>query len=155
GSGRARDRTRPGPRERRHEQRDGGRDAFRPARRHGAHRGGVPQAEGGVMRRLLALVLVAGAATVARADEAPLPEVAAALARVQDRSTIELTTTGRKSGNEHTKPIWFVVSDGKIVVQAGKDGKTDWYQNLLKTPTEVAKQDGYLFRVRALPVNDT
>jgi deazaflavin-dependent oxidoreductase (nitroreductase family) len=106
------------------------------------------------MRTLAAVLLVAGVAALARADEAPLPEVAAALARIQDRSTIELTTTGRKSGNEHTKPIWFVVSDGKIVVQAGKDGKTDWYQNLLKTPAGVAKQDGYLFRVRAAPVND-
>jgi hypothetical protein len=46
------------------------------------------------------------------------------------------------------------VSDGKIVVQAGKDGKTDWYQNLLKTPTGVARQEGYLFRVRARPVTE-
>jgi deazaflavin-dependent oxidoreductase (nitroreductase family) len=106
------------------------------------------------MRALVAPVLVAALAGLAAADEPPLPEVAAALARVKDRSTIELTTTGRKSGKEHTKPIWFVVSDGKIVVQAGKDGKTDWYQNLLKTPTGVARQDGYLFRVRAREVTD-
>jgi deazaflavin-dependent oxidoreductase (nitroreductase family) len=106
------------------------------------------------MRRLVTLLVLAAVAAVAAADEPPLPEVAAALARIQDRSTIELTTTGRKSGNEHTKPIWFVVSDGKIVVQAGKDGKTDWYQNLLKTPTGVARQEGYLFRVRARPVTE-
>ena len=105
------------------------------------------------MRRLVTLLVLAAVAAVA-ADEPPLPEVAAALARIQDRSTIELTTTGRKSGNEHTKPIWFVVSDGKIVVQAGKDGKTDWYQNLVKTPTGVARQEGYLFRVRARPVTE-
>jgi len=105
------------------------------------------------MRRLVTLLVLAAVAAVA-ADEPPLPEVAAALARIQDRSTIDLTTTGRKSGNEHTKPIWFVVSDGKIVVQAGKDGKTDWYQNLVKTPTGVARQDAYLFRVRARPVTE-
>jgi deazaflavin-dependent oxidoreductase (nitroreductase family) len=106
------------------------------------------------MGRLVTLVVLAAVAAVAAADEPPLPEVAAALTRIQDRSTIELTTTGRKSGNEHTKPIWFVVSDGKIVVQAGKDGKTDWYQNLVKTPTGVARQEGYLFRVRARPVTE-
>ena len=106
------------------------------------------------MRRLVTLLVLAAVAAVAAADEPPLPEVAAALSRIQDRSTIELTTTGRKSGNEHTKPIWFVVSDGKIVVQAGKDGKTDWYQNLVKTPTGVARQDAYLFRVRARPVTE-
>jgi deazaflavin-dependent oxidoreductase (nitroreductase family) len=106
------------------------------------------------MRALAAALLVLTLPGVAATDEPPLPEVAAALARVQDRSTIDLTTTGRKSGKEHTKPIWFVVSDGKIFVQAGKDGKTDWYQNLLKAPTGVARQDGYLFRVRAKPVTD-
>jgi deazaflavin-dependent oxidoreductase (nitroreductase family) len=106
------------------------------------------------MRHLVTLLAVTAVAAVAAADEPPLPEVAAALSRIQDRSTIELTTTGRKSGNEHTKPIWFVVSDGKIVVQAGKNGKTDWYQNLVKTPTGVARQEGYLFRVRARPVTE-
>ena len=84
----------------------------------------------------------------------PLPEVAAALARIQDRSTIELTTIGRKTGKEHTRGVWFVVSDGKIVVQAGKKGKTDWYRNLVKTPTASARQGPYLFRVRARPIED-
>ena len=106
------------------------------------------------MRALVTPFLVAALAGLATADEPPLPEVATALARIQDRSTIDLTTTGRTSGKEHTKPIWFVVSDGRIVVQAGKDGKADWYQNLLKTPTGVARQEGYLFRVRAKPVTD-
>src|SRR6267143_3948772 len=76
---------------------------------------------------LVAPLLVAALAGLASADEPPLPEVAAALARIQDRSTIDLTTTGRKTAKEHTKPIWFVVSDGKIIVQAGQDGKADWY----------------------------
>jgi deazaflavin-dependent oxidoreductase (nitroreductase family) len=100
------------------------------------------------------LVLLFAVGGVARADEPPLPEVAAALARIRDRSTIELTTTGRKSAKDHTRPIWFVVADDKIVVQAGKGGKTDWYQNLIATPTAVARQDGYLFRVRAKPITD-
>jgi len=47
-----------------------------------------------------------------------------------------------------------VVDDGKIVVQAGKNGKTDWYQNLLKTPSGVVREDIYNFRVRAKPVTD-
>jgi len=97
---------------------------------------------------------VVGVAALAFAEEPPLPEVATALSRIAQRSTIELTTTGRTSGKEHTKPIWFVVDDGKIVVQAGKNGKTDWYQNLLKTPTGVVREDVYNFRVRAKPVTD-
>ena len=106
------------------------------------------------MIRAAASGLVLGLIGIVLADEPPLPEVAAALSRIERASTIELTTTGRKTGKEHTKPIWFVVSEQKIVVQAGKSGKTDWYRNLLKMPTGVVRQDGYSFRVRARPVTD-
>jgi len=105
------------------------------------------------MRRL-AVALAVGSALRVAAAEAPLPEVASALARIKDKSTIELTTTGRKTGKEHTRPVWFVVDDGAIVVQAGKDGKTDWYQNLQKTPAASVRQGEYVFRVRAKPVTD-
>jgi deazaflavin-dependent oxidoreductase (nitroreductase family) len=100
------------------------------------------------------VLLAAALAGLALADEPPLPEVATALTRIEGRSTIQLTTTGRKSGREHATEVWFVVTEGKIVVQAGKGGKTDWYQNLLSTPTGVARQGDYLFRVRAKPVTD-
>jgi deazaflavin-dependent oxidoreductase (nitroreductase family) len=105
------------------------------------------------MRRL-AVALAVGSALRMAAAEAPLPEVATALARIKDKSTIELTTTGRKTGKEHTRPVWFVIDDGTIVVQAGKDGKTDWYQNLQKTPAASARQGEFVFRVRAKPVTD-
>jgi deazaflavin-dependent oxidoreductase (nitroreductase family) len=87
-------------------------------------------------------------------DEAPLPEVASALARIKDASNIEITTTGRKSGKPHTRPIWYVVDDGKILVQSGKDGKTDWYQNVKKTPAVTLKAEQYTFRARARLVTD-
>ena len=103
------------------------------------------------MRAALAFVL---GVLAAEAADAPLPEVAAALDRIKSASTVELTTTGRKTGKEHRKPVWFVVEDGRIVVQAGKDGKTDWYRNLTKTPTAVVRQDGYSFRVRAVMVTN-
>lgn len=106
------------------------------------------------MRRVVGLAVVLATGLVLADDEPPLPEVARALERIKDASTIDLTTTGRKSGKEHTRPIWFVVSDGKILVQAGKDGKTDWYQNLQKTPAAVVRQREYAFRVRATRVDD-
>jgi deazaflavin-dependent oxidoreductase (nitroreductase family) len=88
------------------------------------------------------------------AEEPPLPEVAAALERIRGASTVELTTTGRKTGKAHIRPVWFVVDGGKIVVQAGKDGKTDWYRNLLAHPAVVVRQGEYRFRARAAPVTD-
>jgi deazaflavin-dependent oxidoreductase (nitroreductase family) len=105
--------------------------------------------------RPLALLLVALSIGAALADdEAPLPEVASALARIRDGSNIEITTTGRKSGKPHTRPIWYVVDDGRILVQSGQDGKTDWYQNVKKTPAVTLKADRYTFRARARLLTD-
>ena len=100
--------------------------------------------------RGLALLLGALCLTTAvfAGDDAPLPEVASALSRIKDGSNIEITTTGRKSGKPHTRPIWYVVDDGKILVQSGKEGKTDWYQNVKKTPAVTLKADRYTFRAR-------
>jgi deazaflavin-dependent oxidoreductase (nitroreductase family) len=61
------------------------------------------------------------------------------LEKVANESTVELTTTGRKSGKSHTKPIWFVYDQGRLYLQAGKDGKTDWYLNLKKNPQMTLK----------------
>ncbi len=101
-----------------------------------------------------ALACLVAMLAAAAADEPPLPEAAAALDRIKTASTVELTTTGRKTGKEHSRPVWFVVEDGKVIVQAGKDGKTDWYRNLEKTPTAIVRQGGYRFRVRAVMVAD-
>lgn len=105
------------------------------------------------MRRLM-MVLALGATVLALADDPPLPEVATALARIGNASTVEITTTGRKTGKPHARPVWFVVEDGKIVVQAGKEGKSDWYRNLKKNPTVTVRQGEYQFRTRAVPVED-
>jgi len=102
---------------------------------------------------VLTFVGLALAARAGGGNEPPLPEVATALARIRERSTIDLTTVGRKSGKPHTRPVWFVVDDGRILVQAGK-GKRDWYENLLKNPTAVVHEGEYQFRTHATPITD-
>jgi deazaflavin-dependent oxidoreductase (nitroreductase family) len=102
---------------------------------------------------LLALLCVAPLASAAD-DDGPLPEVATALSRIRDGSNIEITTIGRKSGKPHAKPIWYVVDGGRVFVQSGKDGKTDWYRNLQKTPAVSLKADHYTFRAHGRTVTD-
>ena len=105
--------------------------------------------------RALGILLAALCVTVAVAsDDAALPEVVTALARIRDGSNIEITTIGRKSGKPHARPIWYVVDDGRVLVQSGKDGKTDWYQNLQKTPEVTLKADQYSFRARGRLLTD-
>lgn len=74
--------------------------------------------------------------------------------KVADQSTVELTTTGRKSGQPHTKPIWFVYDQGHLYLQAGKAGKTDWYQNLKKNPQMTLKIGTVTANGKAKFIND-
>jgi deazaflavin-dependent oxidoreductase (nitroreductase family) len=87
---------------------------------------------------VLGVVLLSGFAALllAQEDKAALK---ADLEKVADQSTVELTTLGRKTGKPHTKPIWFVYDQGHLYLQSGKEGKTDWYQNLKKNPQMTLK----------------
>ena len=84
------------------------------------------------------------ARTVAKAD----------LERVANESTVEITTTGRKSGKAHTKPIWFVYDQGRLYLQSGKEGKSDWYQNLKKNPQMTLKIGTVTFQGKAKFIDD-
>jgi deazaflavin-dependent oxidoreductase (nitroreductase family) len=84
------------------------------------------------------------ARTVAKAD----------LEKVANESTVEITTTGRKSGKAHTKPIWFVYDQGRLYLQSGKEGKSDWYQNLKKDPQMTLKIGTVTFQGKAKFIDD-
>jgi deazaflavin-dependent oxidoreductase (nitroreductase family) len=73
---------------------------------------------------------------------------------LQDKSEVKLTVTGRKSGNESTRPIWFV-EDGDRVLLMPVGGRTaNWYRNVLQTPDIRLGADGAELRVTAKPVED-
>ena len=84
------------------------------------------------------------ARTVAKAD----------LEKVANESTVEITTTGRKSGKAHTKPIWFVYDKGHLYLQSGQEGKSDWYQNLKKNPQMTLKIGTVTFQGKAKFIDD-
>ena len=75
---------------------------------------------------------------------------------VTERSTLDLITIGRTSGKAHTATIWFVYEERppRIYVQSGKDGQTDWYRNLLKTPAVTVQIGDRQFRGHARPIDD-
>ena len=50
-------------------------------------------------------------------------------ALVRDR-TIDITTTGRKSGQLRRTEIWFHYLDGNLYI-TGTPGRRDWYANLV------------------------
>ncbi|MGH7818970.1 MAG: nitroreductase family deazaflavin-dependent oxidoreductase [Candidatus Binatia bacterium] len=79
---------------------------------------------------------------------------AADLAAVADEWSVDLTTTGRRSGKPRTATIWFVHDGGRIYVQSGKGGETDWYKNLLKRPDVKLRFEAVAFEGTATPIDD-
>jgi deazaflavin-dependent oxidoreductase (nitroreductase family) len=47
--------------------------------------------------------------------------------------TIDITTTGRKTGQRRRKEIWFHNIEGRLYI-TGTPGRRDWYANLLAHP---------------------
>ncbi len=63
-----------------------------------------------------------------------------------------LTTTGRRSGNEHTTPVGFVDAGGRLVIAAangGSDAHPDWFLNLERDPSVTIEVPGATIRSRA------
>jgi deazaflavin-dependent oxidoreductase (nitroreductase family) len=54
---------------------------------------------------------------------------------LQGANLIEITVTGRTSGRSLTYPIWFALDGDKLYLIPVKGSDTEWYKNLLKTPT--------------------
>ena len=48
---------------------------------------------------------------------------------------INLSVTGRKSGRTISQPIWFVFDDDKVYLLPVRGSDTQWYKNVLKTPS--------------------
>ena len=101
------------------------------------------------------LVLLFGSLFMGTLSHAQENRLQDALAQVADESTLEITTTGRKSGKPRTTPIWFVYDQGALYIQSGKEGKTHWYRNLQKNPQMQLKIGQLILTGKAQFVTDT
>ena len=53
---------------------------------------------------------------------------------LRDTNEVDLTVTGRKSGQESTRPIWFVEESDRLLLLPVTGSHSNWYRNLVKTP---------------------
>ncbi len=70
--------------------------------------------------------------------------------------TIDITTTGRNSGNARRLEIWFHKVGDQIYI-SGSPGKRDWYANLVAQPNFIFHLKGSLateLKARAIPITD-
>ena len=64
-----------------------------------------------------------------------------------------LTTTGAKTGNQHTSPVVYLRDGDRILVFGSKGGAPThpaWYHNLVANPTVTVEVPGERFEARAV-----
>jgi len=73
---------------------------------------------------------------------------------LENRSEVELTTTGRRTGKEITVPVWFAREDDTLSLVPVHGSDSDWYKNVLKMPEIRLAAGGAHRHARATPVTD-
>jgi len=84
---------------------------------------------------------------------AAMADLAARLAAVKGRSTLRITTRGRRTGKPHSVPIWFV-ADGTTLYLATLNARRDWVRNVRRTPEVVLAMGDLGVRGRVSVVTD-
>ena len=75
------------------------------------------------------------------------------LNRIARHRTIDLTTTGRKSGRPSRIEIWWFRVDDRFII-SGTPGRRDWLANVLADPRVTVHVDGENIPARAVPIDD-
>lgn len=73
---------------------------------------------------------------------------------LEGMNEVELTVTGRKSRQESTRPVWFVVDGERLLLLPLGGSDSNWYRNLVKTPEIRLAAEGAELRATAKPIED-
>ena len=73
---------------------------------------------------------------------------------LQTASEIEITVTGRRSGLAISNPVWFVEEAEKLHLLPVGGAESDWYRNVLKTPTIRIAAGGAEATAETTPITD-
>ena len=67
---------------------------------------------------------------------------------------VEITVTGRRSGRDRSLLVWFVQEDDRLYLLPLKGTDTEWYRNVLKTPTMRLASGGAEATATVTPTTD-
>jgi len=67
---------------------------------------------------------------------------------------IDLTVKGRKSGQDTSRPVWYVHEGDKLYLLPVIGSETNWYKNVLINPTVKVSVQGQEFRGKAKTITD-
>jgi deazaflavin-dependent oxidoreductase (nitroreductase family) len=74
---------------------------------------------------------------------------------LRESQELDLTVVGRRSGRESTRPVWFVLADGKVQLVPIHGSDSGWYKNVVATPTVRLAAGGHEVEATASPVTDS
>ena len=67
---------------------------------------------------------------------------------------IAITVTGRKSGRQISLPVWFVQEGDRLYLLPVSGSDSQWYNNVLKTPSIRLAANGITWNATARPITD-
>jgi hypothetical protein len=73
---------------------------------------------------------------------------------LQDAREVELTVTGRKSGGESSRPVWFTEEGNRIYLLPVGGSGANWFKNLLLAPRIRLAAEGAELETEAKPITD-
>ena len=73
---------------------------------------------------------------------------------LQDTNEVDLIVTGRKSGQESSRPVWFVEEGEKLLLLPVTGSDSNWFKNLRKTPAIGLTAEGAELHTDAKPIDD-
>ena len=73
---------------------------------------------------------------------------------LQGKNEVNLTVTGRKSGQESTRPIWFVEESDRMLLLPLSGAASNWYRNIVKTRDVRLAANGAELSATATPLDD-
>ena len=74
---------------------------------------------------------------------------------LEENREIELTVIGRTSGRGISIPVWFVRDGEALYLVPVKGSDSDWYKNILKTPTIRLAAKAAQLEATVTPTSDT
>jgi hypothetical protein len=73
---------------------------------------------------------------------------------LQSTDEIDLTVTGRISGRQSSRPVWFVEEGEALYLLPVTGSDSNWYRNLVRSPAIRLAADGAEFSTEATPIDD-
>lgn len=67
---------------------------------------------------------------------------------------LRLGVIGRKSGQEISRPVWFVLEQDQLYLLPVQGSDTEWYKNVVKNPTIRVEAGGAKAELKSVPVSD-